>query len=404
MRSPDTDRSLDLHESARITTLTCNRGHSGARSLVLKVALPEGIALDERQPLSLYGLPASRIGEVEAVFADDAASLGAVEFDAASGILRGVLDPARVIAPEQCLAMGFTIRRDDMERPATASGTLVASIDPFSGREGAAARVYPAMGGGELRFSLPYLHFGPDSERMLGTARLISHTVSLEIPEAVGSHRVTLSTRSSADLNWTTLREDENGGRTPWIDGTELPAGEVVRLRMEALAPPARPLGWTDTTVIEALALPRQAAPLAAPLAASARLVTRRTQPEGGRIEVTKTMALDRDCDGGLADERGQDALFEPVKDAAPGDCVIFRVAFRHGGDKSMERIVVRDLVPDGTILRGDALEIIRMPEPLDGSEITPPGPDSRDLVWRFDGLFEPGTEGEVGYAVRLLE
>ncbi len=404
MRSPDTDRSLDLHESARIATLTCNRGHASARSLVLKVTLPEGIALDDRQPPSLFGVPAAQIDKPEAVFAADPVSLGEVDFDAQTGVLRGVLDPERVVSPERCLAMTFDIRRDEMNRPAQGSATLLASIDPFTGRDGPAARVYPAMGGGELRFSLPFLHFGPDSEVALSTQRLVSHAALLEIPEAAGSHRVTLSTRSSAGLDWTILREDDSGARTPWRDGTELPAGEVVRLRMEALAPPARPLGWTDTTVVEALALPRQTAPLASPLAASARLITRRSQPEGGRIEVTKTMALDRDCDGGLGDERGQDALFEPVKDAAPGDCVIFRVAFRHGGDKSMERIVVRDLVPEGTILREGALEIVRPPEPLDGSEITPPGPDSRDLVWRFDGLFEPGAEGEVGYAVQLLE
>ena len=78
--------------------------------------------------------------------------------------------------------------------------------------------------------------------------------------------------------------------------------------------------------------------------------------------------------------------------------------AFQHSGEKSMERIVVRDRVPSGTDLRPDAVEVLREPEVLHGSDIVTLEEGSQDVVWTFEGLFEPGAEGEVGYAVKLQD
>jgi len=69
-----------------------------------------------------------------------------------------------------------------------------------------------------------------------------------------------------------------------------------------------------------------------------------------------------------------------------------------------MERIVVRDQVPTGTELRTGAVTVLRIPEPLQKSSVTKPDDNSNDVVWTFEGLFEPGAEGEVSYAVQLKE
>jgi hypothetical protein len=238
------------------------------------------------------------------------------------------------------------------------------------------------------------------SQREVEGSGLVAHTLSLEVPVAAGPHRVDLTTESSAGLEWTILKLNPKAAPEPWRNGEVIPAGEIIRFRFETPSPEVMPLGWIDTTLVRALAFSDDGAPVAA----TTRLITKRSGAPGGQIKITKKMALDRDCDGELADERIQDSLFEPVKDASIGDCVIFRVSFKHTGTKSMERIVVRDRVPSSTELRPEAVEILRTPEPLRDSSLKTPKPGSRDIVWSFEGLFEPGVEGEVSYAVKLME
>ena len=403
VRSPDEDRTIDLHDTASVAVLTCNRGNSGAEALILTVRLPNGLLLDPSVPSVVRMIAAERADDIETLFSEAVEVVepaGSPHFDAGENVLRGALSPDRTLGPDMCLALVFQVRRSDAFIPNTPTATITANVEPFTGRAGARARVYAGVSRGEIRFELPPVLFGPVSDRVLSTNGNIAHEVSLEIPEAAGEQRVDISAESSTGLDWTILRLAENGAALPWRDGTVLSGGEIVTFRLEAPGPDSAPLGWIDTTLVRALAFSEAGTPVAV----DTRLITRRGEAPGGRIEVSKTMALDSDCDGNLDDERIQDALFEPVKDASPGDCVNFRIAFKHSGEKSMERIVVRDRVPEGTELRPDAVEILREPDGLHDTDIVTPLNSTRDVVWTFEGLFEPGAEGEVSYAVKLQE
>ena len=398
LRSPDVDRTIDLHDSVPIAVLSCNQGNSGAEAIILTAHLPEGLLPDPTVKPWIRTIQAERADDIVALFATDAKPAGTTHFDPAERVLRGAFAEDQVLEPDVCLALIFQARRSDAFMPNTPSGVVKATVEPYTGRGGSRGRVYPGVDHGEIRFDLPPILFGPVSEHALSPDGNVVHEVSLEIPEAAGPHRVDLSTESSSGLDWTILRLGEDGAALPWRNGTTLRGGEVVTFRLETQSPDAQPLGWIDTTHVRALAF----SDAGAPVAVTTRLITRRAEAPGGRIQVAKTMALDSDCDGNLDDERIQDALFEPVKDASPGDCVKFKIAFKHSGDKSMERIVVRDRVPSGTELRPDAVEILREPDSLHSSEIAMPDGGSPDVVWTFEGLFEPGAEGIVSYAVKV--
>ena len=400
MRSPDDDRIIDLHDTVRVAILSCNQGNSAAESILLTARLPDGLLMDHIDAARVRMVEAERANDAKALFESIARPAGEVFFDPAEGVVRGEMNAGRVLEPDTCLALIFDVKRSEAFAPETAVAEIKAAVQPYTGRDGAQARIYSGTNAGVVRFTLPPILFGPVSEKTIGETRLITHDLELEIPAAAGPHRLDLSLTSSAGLNWTPLLLDEKGVERPWANGTQLPAGVIKRFRFEAPNPVKLPLGWVDTTLVRAVAFSENGSAVSA----STRLITRRSEAPGGRISVTKTMALDRDCDGDLADERIQDALYEPVKDASPGDCVIFHIHFRHAGDKSMERIVVRDRVPVGTALRPGAVQVLLTPEPLQDSETSTPDDSSRDVVWSFEGLFEPGVEGEVSYAVRLTD
>jgi len=394
VHSTDEDRVLNLHETAQVAVLSCNRGKSSADALVLTARLPEMLQPENLEAARVRTLQIERANDNSALFSSEARSAGDAYFDDDTGILRGVMSDKMVLEPDTCLALVFEVRRADT-LPTAAVGRVLAAVEPFTGRDGAQARIYPGLDTGRITFDLPSILFGPASEIDASGDQLIAHTLSLEIPESAGPHRVDLSTESSAGLDWTVLRLDESDTPQPWRNGETIAPGKIIRFRLESRGPEKRPLGWTDTTLVRAVAFSGRGAAISA----TTRMITRRGAAPGGQIDVTKRMALDRDCDGDLNDERIQDSLFEPVKDAS-----IFRVQFRHAGEKSMERIVVRDQVPAGTELRNGAVEVLRAPEPSQETGIAEPEDDDRDVVWTFEGLFEPGAEGEVGYAVKILE
>lgn len=398
VRSPDEDRAIELDSSVGVAALTCNRGLAAAHALVLGAHIPSGLVVDESAESYFVRLPIDRIHDTESLFATRNPGLGEIAIDRNANVIRGVLAERSVLPPETCAALMFAVRRSGQYDANAALAKVVATVEPFKGSKGPRARVYPGISSGELRLTLPPVRFGPVSETEVGLETIIAHVASLEIPPDAGPYRVDLKTESTAGLDWTILQLDEDGAARPWRDNSLIDAGETLRLRFEAPRPAKLPLGWVDMTLVRALVISSGGDPISV----STRLESRKDSVPGGRITVRKLLALDRDCDGEVDDERVQDALFEPVKDAAIGDCVIFRIAFRHAGDKSMEQIVLRDQVPPGTELRADAVEILRTPEPLQNAEILPPKPGERAVVWRFDGLFEPGAEGEVSYEVRL--
>ena len=398
LRSTDDDRSMDLDTTAEVAALTCNHGMAAAHSVVLNVSIPRGVVIDDSFSTRFVRLSVERSDNTEGVFGAGNPTIGETALD--EGTLRGILGADDVLAPDDCAALVFGVKRAGGYDFESEEASIVAAIEPYSGRSGPRSRIYPSLRGGEIRFTMPPVRFGPVSDLDIGIEPTIAHSITLELPPAEGSYRVNLSPESTAGLDWTVLRIDETGAATPWRDGSLVDAEETLRFRLEAPRPSSLPLGWIDTTLVRALVF----GPSGNPFSVSTRLVSRRGEAPGGKVTVTKRLALDRDCDGDVGDERVQDALFEPVKDAAIGDCVIFRVMFRHSGDKSMEQIVVRDRVPPGTELRSDAVEILRTPDSLQSAEILPPRNGENAVVWRFEGLFEPGAEGEVSYAVRLVE
>ena len=113
-----------------------------------------------------------------------------------------------------------------------------------------------------------------------------------------------------------------------------------------------------------------------------------------------RLMAVDRDCDGSLGNERTQDAIFEAVKEAAPGECVVMRIAFENEGGVSVEQVSVSDALPVGVTFLDGSARFLETPLGLVGGAIDRSRADR--LSFDFVGFLAPGQRGTVEYRVRV--
>ncbi len=395
----DADRIVQPGETFGVLSLACNYGDSPAHDPALTLDTPEAVDLasaDTAIRAFVVPLEIARDGVPDVI---DAAgeTLEDAAFEIGARTVSLGPDTAPV-APETCLAIALRapLRQDHPGEAAPLTDALTVTEGYASHPDAARARLYPGARTAPLRFRMPVIAFGPSTTLQLGTVRRIAHPVTLTVPRGSGGFRVALAPQSSTGLDWT-LFEERDGAVEPWLDNARTYApGETLRLVMRATAPDILPLGWVDTSRLDAEVLTDGGQRLGTALRLVLRADTERA------IETDKRIALDRDCDGDLSDERGQDGVFEPVKDATPGDCIVVRIGFENAGTREVERILIRDVVSRRTTLLSGSPAVRIAPEPLD--RVSEPAPDGEDgaLEWQFRGLFRPGAVGEVEYRLRL--
>ena len=396
--SLDDDRVIHPGEALGVASLVCNYGDSPAYGTLLTVALPGRFDLSSggtRKRAFALPLDDVRKGDVADLLVDKTVPEG----------VRLVAEGARLaletgdvpLESNDCVGIEVSGPLGPDRIAVTATVDVVGSLDPYRGSSDVdRAREYPGSETPPLRFVAPAIRFGPSTTIQLGDDRRIAHPVELAVPSWLGPFRVSLSPESSAALEWSLFERGANGQLAPWLDGSAFSPGSTVEIVMRTAAPDQLPLGWVDTSRLRAVVLTEDGRSFGSTL----RLVIRSGTGSARAIDTDKRVALDRDCDGSLADEHAQDAVFESVKDAAPGDCLIVRIAFENAGLKEVERIVIRDAISSRTTLLSESASVRITPEPLD--EVTPPDPSLGFLEWDFEGLFRPGAVGEVEYRLRL--
>ncbi len=395
--SLDDDRVIHPGEALGVTALVCNYGDSPAFGTRLVVDLPSrfDLASDEtRKRAFTVPLEAVRTGDV-ADLPSGTAAPGQSRLAAEASRL--TLDTGDApLQKDECVGIELSgpLGADRIAVAPTVDvigslGSYRGNADPERTREYSGAETQP------LRFIAPAIRFGPSTMIQLGEDRRIAHPVELVVPPWLGPFRVSLSPESSAGLEWTLFERGEDGQLTPWMDGAGFTPGSTVQMVMRTVAPDRLPLGWVDTSRLRTVVLTGDGRSFGSTL----RLVIRSGTGSARTIDTDKRVALDRDCDGSLADEHAQNAVFESTKDAAPGDCLIVRIAFENTGLREVERIVIRDVISTRTTLLPGSPSVRIAPEPLDS--MTSPDPGGA-LQWEFEGLFRPGAVGEVEYHLRL--
>jgi len=189
IRSPDQDRAINLHDVTPVVVLSCNQGNSSAEAIILTARLPDGLTVDDATDARVFLMPARRTNDRAFLFSNDPPSLGEAYFDAPGNVLRGAMTAGEALEPNTCLALAFKVRRSELSTSQSATATIRASVEPYTGRPGIYARIYPGTNVGEIRFNVPSILFGPVSEREVLDERSFSHILTLEVPAAAIQHR-----------------------------------------------------------------------------------------------------------------------------------------------------------------------------------------------------------------------
>ena len=164
--------------------------------------------------------------------------------------------------------------------------------------------------------------------------------------------------------------------------------------------PAGVPDGWVDSTTIQAdLSVAGQT------FSRTVTDVTRVTAARVGKMTAVKTMALDTNCDGDLGDESAADATFEAAKQASPGQCVVYRIAFSNEGTGALSDLRVEDAVPAFSTYVGASAAFLITPPGLTPDDITQPpdgGPGGSVGRYLTADTLNPGLTGAVTYEVKV--
>ncbi|MEM6671160.1 MAG: hypothetical protein AAF661_18310 [Pseudomonadota bacterium] len=392
--STDVDGVARPGDRFEFHALACNRGESPAYGITLEGVLPDGAAVDPSKPARFERVVET--GLLSPPLYGDVRRVGGRVIAAPAG-------PAAALAPEDCLRLRMPIV---MQVAPDADGDAVARFEvtrylarPSANRPG---RTYRGGASAETRiFGSAIAVDAPEAVNVRPGAVAL-YPFSLQIG-GLRPAPLRVAVEGSGDLEWV-IHRDLNGdgvldnGDAVWRAGDLAPAGERITFIARAEIPADAPVGWRETGVLRALAITEDGARLSG----VRELAAQRASDRAGAMVARRLMAVDRDCDGLLDNERTQDAVFEPVKEAAPGECVVMRIEFSNEGGVSVEQVNVDDVLPGGVRLLEGSPRFVETPSGLVGGVIDRSRADR--LNFRFVGFLAPGEKGLVEYRVRLRD
>lgn len=386
----DSDRMIRAGETAEFAGDLCNLGEASARGVALEAALGPGWDAAGPQGVLL------RRSDSDWPILDDAPVLRAqTPYDPQSRTLR--LSPGQdwegELGAAECLRLSLRLTAAPTEK--AEDRVLAFRLSPYE--SGAEPRRYepPPAVRAVLREARLALEAG--GEVLVRRGGALKLEGALTAPPTGGPYEVSWRLRSAAGLRWRAYGEP--GEREVLPNVFTLAAGETRRFRLESAAPSETPAGWTETLAMHASA--QAASGEAYP--AAARWVARleRDAEAAAALSPTKTMAIDRDCDGDLADEAPQDALFERFKDLRAGECLIFRIHLRNDGASPLEDVTLTETPQPGLRFLQGSATIGPTAEGFLLESVREPTAQSPLIFWRFQGILPPGAEAEARYGAK---
>ena len=126
-------------------------------------------------------------------------------------------------------------------------------------------------------------------------------------------------------------------------------------------------------------------------------------EEEDQELHLFMVAAVDRDCDGDLADEVESDRRFSTQKTLLPAECVIYRTRYRNDGRFDIRHMRVTNVVPNHMVyIPGSAEHVSTPPGLWPEPTVSPSETEDGSLIWRFGGALEPGEAGAIQFRVRL--
>ncbi|MCI4660975.1 MAG: hypothetical protein MRY63_04020 [Neomegalonema sp.] len=402
----DDDGLLRPRERFEAEAKICNRGSSPAFGLQIGVRLPKGIRLASAGEAPVL-VRDTDTGAVPGLLSAPVA--GKVDALTSSALSAQMLGGA--LAPLECVLLKLPLEvRGAAAAIDAQTNALIASIERYTSRGGAGrqGRIY----GGEstsLELQREVLGLsllsprGADAVLELqpgerGLARLRLDGAMLAEPV-----RLNFQTLGAPDVPLSLFIDRDGDGRlgneeAAAPQGLTLSPGQTIDLLAAVRLSSNVPVGGTQGVVLRVQGLSDRGQVLTS----QRELVLRRALDRSGLMQARRFIALDRDCDGDLGDERLQDALFEPNKAAASGECVIMQLRFENVGAASVEQVVVADQTPPRTSVVEHSARFVGTPHGLVADKIDLPSGEDRAIRFHFVGSLAPNLRGQVEYSLRL--
>jgi uncharacterized repeat protein (TIGR01451 family) len=168
-----------------------------------------------------------------------------------------------------------------------------------------------------------------------------------------------------------------------------LAPGASLRLFVQVFSPAGAPLGQLNTTTVTATTTNvGYVTPVPAPASA-----TDGTTIINGQLTITKTQALDADCNG------VEDAPFSPVNinaGAIPGACIRYEITVTNIGSTPVTGVVVNDATPANTTASNSASAFASQ-----GSIVVPADGTTGSITANL-GLIAPGATATIRFNIRI--
>jgi len=218
------------------------------------------------------------------------------------------------------------------------------------------------------------------------------------VAEGAGGSFVALA-RADNQAGWSSaIYWDTNGsgvfdaGDAPISDLTGiggLAPGASVRLFVQVFAPAGAPLGQIDATTITATTsnLTYTSGVPAPAIAIDATTII------NGQLVITKTQALDADCNG------VEDAAFSPLNlttGAIPGACLRYEITVTNIGSTPVTGVVINDATPANTLASNGASKFTSQ------GTLTVPADGAAGAVTANLGVIGPGASATIRFDVRI--
>lgn len=383
----DADRVIRPGESAEFSADLCNLGEADAEGVALEAELGPGWTPQGPEATRL------RRSDYDWPILEDAPVLRAeTPYDPLRRVLR--LEPGEDwdgrLEVGECLRLGFHLTA--AADPEALSRRVVFRLAPYE--TGAEPRRYEPPEPLEIALREERLYVGPGAEAAVSRGAAARLSGEIAAPPTGGPYAIAWSLRSSAGLGWR-ARE----GREAFPTSFALNAGDSRGFELTGAAPKDAPRGWTETLVMHATATD----PKGKVYPASARWVLRldRDMEAAQALKPSKSMALDRNCDGDLDDEAPQDALFESFKDVRAGECLVFRIRLKNMGATPLEDVELREAIQPGLRYKPGSATMGSTVDGFSVEALEEPSARAPVIYWRFLGVLPVGAEAEARYGAQ---
>jgi uncharacterized repeat protein (TIGR01451 family)/fimbrial isopeptide formation D2 family protein len=391
--SADADGILSGNETVTYTLIATNNGTGPAYNTVLEDTLPPA--------LRTAGL--SGVGILIDGSAPSAAPV--FSYNSATGLARWTFANADVVLPGADIQITYTATADASVAPGSVHTNAfeVAAYYSQDTTRPDDRRQLQRSNIASVTLGAPEIAFIPDQTSSTQPGSTVIYPHILQVPSSLASGTLSFASTSSRGQGWQVWYDADgdgtlSGGDARWNNGDTLPATGDLQFFVQTQVPNNAHDGWRDVTTTTATVSLG-----GTNLSGQVTDITTVSRLQAGELTAGKFMAIDRDCDGSLADETAADATFEDAKGAAPGECVIYRITFRNEGTGTVTNIDVRDVTPAFTVYIGGSATYETTPATLTpGTAATPSANDNGPLSFPYGGSLPAGEEGAVTYGVRV--